>query len=184
MGGAIHEEFAHSWHATVLRSRPLIAPARQLFYPRHAEEVERGALELLVKPAQASAFLATCALGFADPMVPTGVWSCPHPDWLCAAAGGYVYLIHTCEPETFHQVEYRPVMGIHAAPAAGLLLFTSHHAIQAWGRDGLAWESDRLSSEGVTIVSVNGRIEGRAWDLATDRDTTFKLDLATGSRLG
>src|ERR1700749_3147754 len=85
--------FPHSWTAEVLTMRPLIAPARQFVYPKQAEEVERGALELLVKRADADAFLATCALGFADSSAPTGLWSCPHPDWLCAVSGGYAYLI-------------------------------------------------------------------------------------------
>ena len=59
--------FPHPWSAEFLKARPLILPRRQFVYPRQAEEVERGALEVLVRPAGAEAFLATCALGFADP---------------------------------------------------------------------------------------------------------------------
>src|ERR1700744_2571860 len=148
--------FPHSWTAEVLPMRPLIAPARQFVYPGQADEVERGALELLVKPADADAFLATCALGFADPSAPTGIWSCPHPDWLCAVSGGYAYLIDTVHPERFVHLRYRPVLQLESylpadkAPSEGLLLFIGHHTILAWNRDGEAWESDRLSWEGVT----------------------------------
>ena len=63
--------FPHNWTAEILPRRPLILPARQFVYPRQAEEVERGALELLVHPAAAQPFLATFALGFADAL--------PHP---------------------------------------------------------------------------------------------------------
>ena len=41
-------------------------------------------------PEDAGHFLATCALGFAGPRVPTGVWTCPDPNTICIAAGGYV----------------------------------------------------------------------------------------------
>src|ERR1700760_3225889 len=78
--------FPHSWTIDVLEKRPLIAPLRQFVYPQKVEEVERGALELLIKPATGDAFLATCALGFADPTAPTGIWSCPNPDWISAAS--------------------------------------------------------------------------------------------------
>ncbi len=92
--------FPHEWQATILSRRPLIAPPRHYVYPREVEEVERGALELLIRPTPNDPeFLATFALGFADPAVPTGVWSCPNPQWLCAVAGGYAYLVNTADPQ-------------------------------------------------------------------------------------
>ena len=42
--------FAHTWQAEVLASRPLILPGRQFVYPAQVEEVERGALEVLIRP--------------------------------------------------------------------------------------------------------------------------------------
>ena len=53
------ESFPHRWQAEVLPARPLILPPRHFVYPRDAEEVERGALEVLVRPEGAQPFLAT-----------------------------------------------------------------------------------------------------------------------------
>ena len=63
--------FPHRWQAEVLPARPLILPPRHFIYPRDAEEVERGALEVMVSPkfGCVQPFLATCALGFRDPAV-------------------------------------------------------------------------------------------------------------------
>lgn len=178
----IHDlTFSHSWTVEVLERRPLIAPARQFVYPQQAEEVERGALELLVKPATGDAFLATCALGFADSTAPTGVWSCPHPDWLCAVSGGYAYLIHTLDPQQWSMVPYRPVLSVRALPEQQLLLFIGHHSILAWGHAGQAWESARLSWEGIEITDIVGdTLCGLGWDLMTDSDVPFVIDLKTG----
>jgi hypothetical protein len=177
--------FPHRWNAEILSQRPLILPKRQFVYPRHAEEVERGAMEVLVKPATGDAFLATCALGFADPAAPSGVWSCPDPDWLCAVSGGYAYLIDATAPERFEQVEYRPVLGVRALPEQGLLLFTGHYSLLAWGVGGKAWQTARLSSEGVAISGIEGDVlRGMGWDLMTDADVPFAIDLRTGARLG
>src|ERR1700722_2770257 len=91
--------FPHHWQARILPARPLILPPRHFVYPREAEEVERGAMEVMVRAeATAPEFLATCALGFQDPIVPTGIWSCPNPHELCAVSGGYAYIIDTREP--------------------------------------------------------------------------------------
>jgi len=176
--------FAHHWQATILKQRPLILPRRRYVYPREAEEVERGALELLVAPAVGEPFLATCALGFADPVAPTGVWSCPNPDQLCAVAGGYAYLIDTCRPERFEQVAYRPVLGVIASISekARLLLFVGNRAILAYDEHGQAWESPRLSDEGVTVSSIDSTdLYGEGWELATDRERAFRLRLQDGT---
>jgi hypothetical protein len=175
--------FPHTWTAEVLERRPLILPRRQFVYPQHVDEVERGALEVLIQPASGEAFLATCALGFADPLVPTGVWSCPDPDWLCAVAGGYAYLMDTAQPERWLQIAYRPVLEVRAVLDPQLLLFVSHHSILAWGKEGQLWQSPRLSSEGVTIQSIDAStIHGTGWDLMTDKEFPFTLDLKTGER--
>jgi hypothetical protein len=175
--------FPHRWQAEVLSARPLILPTRHFVYPRDAEEIERGALEVLIRTEtdDAQAFLATCALGFRDPAVPTGLWSTPHPDEICAVSGGYAYIIDTTAPERFTMLPYRPVLQIRPLPAEGLLLFVGHRSILAWARSGQAWKSQKLSDEGVSISSIaNGLLHGLGWNLMTDKETPFTLDLLTG----
>ena len=92
--------FPHKWTAEILPQRPMILPSRHYVYPGAVEEVERGALEVLIRPEGASEpFLATCALGFRDPAAPTGIWAMPDPDWLCAVSGGYAYLVDVTAPD-------------------------------------------------------------------------------------
>ncbi len=197
--------FPHNWTAEILPNRPMILPSRHFVYPGVVEEVERGALEVLVQPETGQPFLATCALGFRDPAAPTGLWSCPDPGWICAVSGGYAYLIDTEGPEKFTMLRYRPVLqvlpyspdllhrspdNLHNTPDKqhslfdNLLLFVGHHSILAWGRDGEAWKSGRLSWEGITNLHIEGDfLYGEGWDLRTDKDLPFALDLKTGQRI-
>lgn len=81
-------------------------------------------------------------------------------------------------------IPYRPVVEILPAVAAGLLLFVGHHSILAWGAQGEAWQSERLSSEGLTVTEIQcGVLHGLGWDLMTDKEAPFALDLRTGLRL-
>ena len=179
--------FPHRWQAEILPERPLILPARHFVYPREAEEVERGALEVLVRPdaVDEQPFLATCALGFHDPVVPNGLWSTPNPVEICAVSGGYAYVIDTTAPERFTMIAYRPVLEIRPLPEQGLLLFVGHHSILAWGANGQAWQSGRLSSEGLTITGIDGDVlHGLGWNLITDKEAPFDVDLKTGKRVG
>jgi hypothetical protein len=179
--------FPHAWTAEVLSARPMVLPSRHFVYPQKVEEVEVGALEVMVRPVRlaGSPFLATCALGFADPVTPTGVWSCPHPSWLCAVAGGYAYLINTAKPERWHRVEYQPVLEVRPLVEQRLLLFAGHFGLTAWGTNGRMWHSERLSWEGVTIGDIEGdTLTGTGWELMSDREVEFKLDLRTGTHTG
>src|SRR5579859_465276 len=138
--------FPCKWKADILSARPAILPARHFVYPREVEEVERGALEVLVRTdeSRTSPFLATCALGFRDPVVPTGVWSAPNPLEMCAVAGGYAYIIDTAAPDRFTMLSYRPVLAVRPVADQRLLLFVGHRTILAWGAFGEAWESPKL----------------------------------------
>ncbi len=177
----IDRTFPHRWRAEILGARPVILPPRHYTYPRQAEEVERGALEVMVAPEGAPPFLATCAHGFRDPIVPSGLWSTPNPEEICAVAGGYAYLIDTTAPERFTMLPYRPVLEVRAVVAESLLLFVSNRSILAWGCGGQAWESGKLSDEGVTVTAIeSGILRGTGWNMMTDKAPPFALDLRSG----
>lgn len=176
--------FPHAWEAEILQTRPLILPPRHFVYPREVEEVERGAMEVLVRPEGGETFLATCALGFRDAAVPTGIWSTPNADEICAVSGGYAYVIDTTRPERFTFVPYRPVMRVIAAVGCGLLLFVGHRTILARGGDGQAWESAKLSDEGVTVTGIEGDVlAALGWNMFTDKEEALSIDLRSGALL-
>lgn len=180
------ESFPHHWQAEILEAPPLISPPRQYVYPRAVEEVELGALQILLRARSSAApVLATFALGFADPSLPFGIWSCPDPEHICGVAGGYAYIVAANAPENWLQVPYRPVVSIHPATEQKLLVFAGFHKLWALGRDGPAWETARLSWEGLRVTNVTGdRLDGFGWDLQTDREVPFTVDATTGRHTG
>jgi hypothetical protein len=92
-------------------------------------------------------------------------------------------LIDTTAPEHFTMIPFRPVLELIPIAAQDLLLFIGHHAILAWGPRGEAWQSERLSSEGITHAEVEGEfLHGMGWDMITDKEIAFALDLRTGRR--
>ncbi|NYF53057.1 hypothetical protein [Tunturiibacter gelidoferens] len=183
------EKFAQNWTAEILKTAPLIAPARQFIYPRQIageeDALARGALQLMVQPANGGAFLATCALGFTNSKMPTGVFACPNPQEMCAVAGGYAYIVDTIQPEHCTHIEMKPVVETHPLVTQGLLLFVGFHSMIAWSAGGIAWETARLSWEGVRIIGIEGNtLHGVGWNLLTDREVAFQVDLLTGHHQG
>jgi hypothetical protein len=181
--------FPKNWTARILTAPPLIAPARQFVYPQYVlgeeDAMGRGALLLDIKPAASPNFLATCALGFREPSLPTGIFACPRADDLLAVAGGYAYLIDMLAPERCLHLPLRPTTQILPAPAANLILLAGFHNILAVDANGLRWQSKRLSWEGVSMIEVRDHhLHGTGWNLHTDREVPFSIDLATGEHEG
>ncbi len=186
--------FAQSWRARILATPPMILPARQYVYPRsipgEEDALGRGALLLEVtplgiEPPHPGSFLATCALGFQSPALPSGIFACPRPTDLLALAGGYAYLIDTRAPEHCLHLPLRPVTQALAAPADGLMLLAGFHHVLALDAGGVRWQSARLSWEGVTMTAVrDGALSGMGWNLHTDREVPFRVDLLTGAHQG
>jgi len=188
------QRFPHEWRAEVLATPPLIAPARQFTYPRQVageeDALSRGALLVLVHSADGGTFLATCALGFTDPAMPTALYACPNPRELCAVAGGYAYVLDTASPERSTHFPLKPVVEVLPFAEHGLLVFVGFHTIAAWGADGLAWQTARLSWEGIRITGVDvdatgaAALHGFGWKLTTRQEVEFAVDLRTGSHAG
>lgn len=183
------EQFPHNWNVEILKTPPLIAPVRQFIYPQQIageeDALARGALQLMVQPTSGGTFLATCALGFTDPTMPTGVFACPNPREICAVAGGYAYVFDTTQPDHCAHVAMKPVVEVRPLVPQELLLFVGFHSIIAWGAGGPAWETARLSWEGVRITSIEeNTLHGTGWNLLTDREVAFEVDLLTGHHQG
>ena len=67
---------------------------------------------------------------------------------------------------------------------SGLLLLVGHYSILAWGAKGRAWESEKLSDEGITLTAIDdNHLRGMGWEMMSDRETQFAIDLRTGQRV-
>jgi hypothetical protein len=189
MSSDSHLTFPANWSAEILSAPPLIAPARQFTWPQRVageeDALARGALLLQVKPASGGSFLATCALGFRAPTALSGIWSCPRPDDILAIAGGYAYLADTLTPDRPLHLPLRPVTQVLPSPESNLLILAGFHTIAAVGATGLLWETARLTWEGLTLNGIrDNQLHGLGWDMRTDRELPFTVDLATGQHTG
>jgi hypothetical protein len=185
----LHTDFPATWTAELLTAPPLIAPARHFTYPQQIageeDALARGALLLNVKPHSGGNFLATCALGFREPSLPSGVWTCPRPDDLLALAGGYAYLVDTTAPDHCLHLPLRPVTAVLPAVADNLLLLAGFHTITAIGPTGPVWTTARLTWEGLRMGELrDGKLHGLGWNMLEDRELPFILDLTTGKHEG
>ncbi len=60
-------------------------------------------------------------------------------------------------------IEYRPVLAVTPLLSQQLLLFSGHQSLTAYGPDGKAWETGRLSWEGIKFLEIREDKPDRTW---------------------
>jgi len=178
--------FPRNYEVKVLNSAPPLHPLEKLYhYPVELEEGDRSGIYVRIEPRKGQAWRGFFALGFESDRVIHAAYSCPDRDSVCIVSGGYAYVVKATDPADWFRVEQRPAVEIRPLPESGLLLFAGFTTITAVGGMGIAWTTERLSWEGISIVEITGeKLRGRGWDALTDKDVPFEVDLLSGESQG
>jgi hypothetical protein len=179
----VESTYSHSYEFALLTELPSRV-SNHLFYPGATTLGGRDGVMVRVVPKRGEAWLGTFGFGPAENGV-TGVFPTPDPDRLCVVAHGAGYLIDANQPTRWEKVLAIPIMDVRELPARDLLLFASLTELFAYNSDGLAWRTERLSWDSLTITEVSDRfIRGEFWDLQSEATATFTVDAATGRHFG
>jgi hypothetical protein len=178
--------FPRNYEVRILESAPPVHPVEKMYhYPVELEEGDRSGAFLRVVPNRGPAWVGFFALGFDSDQVVSQVCSSPDPDSFCIVVGGYAYLVKANNPAEWLRVEQRPVVDLRVVSQQGLLLFAGFTTITAVGSTGIAWTTERLSWEGLSITDIKGdKLLGRGWDALADKEVPFEVDLKTGQHTG
>jgi hypothetical protein len=178
--------FPRNYEVRILEAAPPVHPVEKLHhFPVELEEGDRSGAYLRVTPQSGPAWAGFFVQGFDSDQVVSQVCSAPDPDSFCAVVGGYAYVVKAGDPAKWFRVEQSPVVDLRVLSQHGLLLFAGFTSITAVDRSGIAWTTERLSWEGLTITEIKGDILfGHGWDAHTDKEVPFEVDLKTGKHTG
>jgi hypothetical protein len=114
----------------------------------------------------------------------TGLFSTPDPGRLCVIIQGAAYLVDVPTRRFVLLSLSDPVTFVTALADVGLLLLATPWRVLAIGRDGLAWQSERLAIDGLRLDETDGsRLVGVA-DPDSPEPREFVIDLLDGSHRG
>ena len=178
--------FPRNYEVRILEAAPPVHPVEKLYhYPVELEEGDRSGAYVRVTPQSGPAWVGFFALGFDSDQVVSQVCSTPDPESFCVVVGGYGYVVKAGSPEQWLRVGQSPVVDLRVLSQQGLLLFAGFTSITAVGSEGIAWTTERLTWEGLTITDIKGdTLHGRGWDAIADKEVPFEVDLKTGKHTG
>jgi hypothetical protein len=178
--------FPRNYEVRILEAAPPVHPIEKLHhYPVELEEGDRSGTYVRVTPQSGPAWLGFFALGFDSDQVVSAICSTPDPDSFCVVVSGYAYVVKAGNPAQWLRVQQSPVVDLRVLSQQGLLLFAGFTSITAVGSDGVAWTTERLTWEGLTITEISGdKLLGSGWDALADKEVQFEVDLKTGKHTG
>jgi hypothetical protein len=178
--------FPRNYEVRMLEAPPPVHPVEKLYhYPVELEEGDRSGAYVRVTPQSGPPWVGFFALGFDSDQVVSALCSTPDPGQFCVVVGGYAYLVNAADSAEWMRVDQRPVVDLRSLPQQGLLLFVGFTSITAVGSSGIAWTTERLSWEGLTITEIDGdKLLGHGWDALADKEVPFEVDLKTGKHTG
>jgi len=178
--------FPRNYEVRILEAAPPVHPVEKLYhYPVELEEGDRSGAYVRVTPQDGPAWVGFFALGFDSGQVVSQLCSTPDPDSFCVVVGGYAYVVKAENPAQWLRVEQKPVVDLRMVSQHSLLLFAGFTSITAVGSEGIAWTTERLTWEGLTITEIDGdKLLGHGWDAPADKEVPFEVDLNTGKHTG
>jgi len=178
--------FPRNYEVRILEAAPHVHPIEKLYhYPVELEEGDRSGAYVRVTPQSGPAWVGFFALGFDSDQVVSQLCSTPDPESFCVVVSGYAYVVKAGNPEQWLRVGQSPVVNLRVLSPQGLMLFVGFTSITALGGSGIAWTTERLTWEGLTITAIDGdKLLGRGWDALADKEVPFEVDLKSGKHAG
>jgi hypothetical protein len=112
------------------------------------------------------------------------IMSTPDPSILLVIAEGQAFVVNVEDPS---KVMYPPCFPVHQAisiMSQGIVVLADDTDLVAIGRSGIAWESGRLVTDDLRLVSTKGDRIGATGFVGSDGDVEFEVDPRTGRIIG
>ena len=139
-------------------------------------------------PADGPEWLGSFAFGFhsSSQYTLSRVFATPNPSYACVVSGCVAYLVNAANPKGCSPLRLWPVRDVRVVVPQSLLALADFTSIQAIGREGPTWKSERLCWDDLRIVEIkDGILRGVGSDPtnALNPESEFLLDLKTGRAL-
>ncbi len=111
----------------------------------------------------------------------SGFYATPARNTVLIVIEGQGYWVPTQEPATYEVVATIPIRQVIRVPERDIVLLVDFLRMEAYGPEGLLWQTKRLSWDGLQITEVNSTtIRGLAWDSPADSQVEFSVDTSKG----
>ncbi|MCL1482098.1 MULTISPECIES: hypothetical protein [unclassified Marinobacter] len=156
-----------------------------VYIPNKYPGVRRDGVMVKFLPKNGKPWVGIFAFGDMLPKGESQVLSGPGSKHFTIMAEGDAYIASPYNPESIVHVKSCPAIRAIPIPSRNLMLFHDYTELVAYNEKGIAWETERISWDGIEIDEVTDtKIIGKSWDAPTEKHVKFIVDLIDGSHKG
>lgn len=125
------------------------------------------------------------AFGMNGNLVTKAIVPLPSSDRVLVVSNGDGFIVRESLPGKFEKVRAVPIRSIHVIESHKLVVLADDTSLSAYGAEGLVWATDRIGWHELRVERIReSEIECKTFDIRSDEDVSFTVDLETGARHG
>jgi hypothetical protein len=158
-------------------------PSNGMFwYPGASRVSGRDGAVLSIEPRSAAPWIGRFASSFARGA--SCAVALPDGKNLAVVSKGAAYRVAAHDPLDWNEIPTGAASEPVVMEALELVLFVDNTVVSAYGRDGLAWQTERLVWDQLMVGRVDGStLEAEGFDAPADRIVSFTINLRTGEAM-
>lgn len=182
----INDAFERQYECDQLSELSGCVPSNRFYYPGgNAIGGHDGIIFEVTPYSGGESWTGVFAFGENSSSKFTGAFSHPDPNKLCIVSRGAGVIVNVIDPTSWELIDCHPICHVVTSRKHEILVFGNLTEFIAYGKDGIAWRSQRVGWSDLNVTEVSDDyINGFVWDIRSEENVDFCLELATGSHSG
>lgn len=155
------------------------------YFPDQPTRVGQDGILLKISPRGRPPWIGLFSSVKKYPGTPSRILFTPNPNTICVICSGDAVITDVMRPEKCTLLDFEPITDVVAVKEREMIVFAGFTKLMAFDGSGVMWETARVAWDELKITSIDASsISGEYWDVATEKQTQFEVDLDTGEELG
>lgn len=155
------------------------------YLPQQQAGVGQDGILLRISPRGISSWIGLFSSVKKYPGTPSRILFTPNPNTICVICSGDAVVTDVRHPNRSTLLDFEPITDAIAVKERRIIVFAGFTKLMAFDGSSVAWETSRVAWDELKITSINAlSIYGEYWDVATEKQVQFEVDLDTGEVKG
>lgn len=111
----------------------------------------------------------------------SGIVTTPDSNKICIISNGAGYFVSTLNPMDWRQIDAFPIIDVKSIFPKNVIVFADYIKLTAYDKTMMKWMTQRLAWQEFHIIeTTDDYITGEYYDIRSEEDRTFKVDLSSG----
>jgi hypothetical protein len=155
------------------------------YLPDQPTRVGQDGILLKISPRGIPSWIGLFSSVKKYPGTPSRILFTPNPNAICVICSGDAVVTDVMRPDQYTLLDFEPVTDAVAVKERGMIVFAGFTKLMAFDGSNVMWETSRVAWDELKITSIDtSSIFGEYWDVATEKQARFRVDLDTGEVSG